>query len=284
MKKLTTLTAMLLLSACASKSPAPVDDEAIEPGYAAESPSAKAKPAKKASEASEPAKQAATTSRSDASGLSEAIESGNDDSIAKAASIVLAKNSNDAKALNAMGLVQYHKGHLPAALLMFDKALKADPRLAAAHSNRGLVYLSQKEDSSALKEFRKALEVDPVNGIAAANIGSIYIENKDYTKALVAMEIAYRQNSKDVKVLNNYGIALTANEKYPQAKDVYKKAMDLNPGNKDIMLNYAILLIEHLNASKDGLDLLSKIRFLGPSPEVRNRINVLENSAKAGLK
>lgn len=283
MTKRTALLALALLSACTSK-PSKTDDEpATESGYANET-KPKSSSRNSMTEASEPPKPTPTTSRSDANGLSDAIETGHDEAIARAASNVLSKNPNDAKALNAMGLVHYRKGHLPAALLMLDKALKADPRLAAAHNNRGLVYLAQKEDADALKEFRKALEIDPTNGVAAGNIGSIYIENKDYTKALVAMEIAYRQNSKDPKILNNYGIALTANEKYSQAKDVYRKAMDSSSGNKDIMLNYAILLIDHMKQNKDGLDLLNKIRFLGPSPEVRNRINVLENTAKAGLK
>ena len=44
-----------------------------------------------------------------------------------------------------------------------------------------------------------------------------------------------------------------------------------------------ILLIDHMNKSADGLDLLDKLKFLGPSAEARNIINGLENRAKAGL-
>ncbi len=280
MSKRYLILALAFLSACSSKPTSSDEAPATEAGYADTSggkTKANAVP-------SDVAKPTQSTSRSDANDLNYAVESGKDEEIAKVASVVLAKNPNDAKALNALGVVHYKRGHLPAALLMFDKALKADPRNSAAHSNRGLVFLSQQEQTDALREFRKALEINNNDSVAASNIGSIYIENKDYTKALVAMEIAYRGNSKDPKILNNYGIALTATGDHGRAKDIYKKALDLASSNQSILLNYAILLIDHLKQPKDGLDLLNKLKFLGPSPEVRNRINVLENSAKAGVK
>jgi Flp pilus assembly protein TadD len=278
MKKRSLMLALALLSACSSKPTSSEEAPATETGY---SDSSKTKGNAAAAEAP---KVTQTTSRSDANDLNYAVENGRDEEIAKAASAVLAKNPNDAKALNALGLVHYRRGHLPAALLMFDKSIKADPNYSAPHTNRGLVYLSQQEQTDAIKEFRKALVLKQNDHVAAANIGSIYVENKDYPKALIALEIAYRGNSKDPKILSNYGIALTGTGDYPKAKDMYKRALDYSSGNMDIMLNYAILLIDHLKNSKEGLDLLNKIKFLGPSPEVRNRINVLENSAKAGLK
>jgi tetratricopeptide (TPR) repeat protein len=278
MKKRSLIAALALLSACSSKPTSPEEAPATESGY---SDSGKTKANATPTDIPKPAQ---TTSRSDSNDLNYAVENGRDEEISKAASTVLAKNPNDAKALNAMGLVHYRRGHLPAALLMFDKAIKADANYSAPHTNRGLVYLSQQEQTDAIKEFRKAIQINSNDHVAGANIGSIYVENKDYPKALVAMEIAYRGNSKDPKILNNYGIALTGTGDYSKAKDMYKKALDYSSGNKDIMLNYAILLIDHMKNGKEGLDLISKIKFLGPSPEVRNRINVLENSAKAGLK
>ena len=54
--------------------------------------------------------------------------------------------------------------------------------------------------------------------------------------------------------------------------------------NREILLNYAILLIDHLNKFKEGVDVLSRLKFVGPPSESRNRIIALENKAKAGLK
>lgn len=293
-KELLILLSLTVAVACSS-SPRASDEDFPEPeiegGDPYQSPAqtnrnTKQSPpaAKREKKEEEPQLESGTTTRSDAQVLVDAVRSGNDEAIAKAATMVLAKNPNDPKALNALGYYHYKKAHYPAAQMMFDKALKVDPHLSEAHNNLGLTLLAENENRDAIKEFRKAIEVNSEDGVAAANLGSIYIENKDYGKALVAMELAYRKNSKDPKIANNYGIALTANKKYSEAKDVYKQALSLSSSNRDIMLNYAILLIEDLNQPQEGLDLLSKVRFLGPSPEARNRINLLENKAKAGLK
>lgn len=227
---------------------------------------------------------AAETSQSDEQALNDAIKSNNDNAIHRAAINVLSKNPNDVKALNAMGMYYYRKGQYSAAQLMLGKGIKVSPNTAELYNNLGLVYAAQKEPREAIKAWRKAIELDPNEANAAANVGAVYVEQKQYIKAFVALEIAYRKNSKDQKVLNNYGITLTAMSRYPEARDIYKQAIKLNENNKDVMLNYAILLIDHMKENQAGLDLLNKVKFLGPSPEARNKINVLENKAKAGIK
>lgn len=225
-----------------------------------------------------------TTSRSDASSLDQAIQDGSDDNIQRVAQGVLAKNQNDIPALLALGVVHYKRSQWVGALMMFDKVIKLDPRNLGARNNRALVYLSQHEVRDAIKEFKKVIEADPTNATAAANLGAIYLENKDYQKAFIAMDIAYQRMSRDPKVLNNYGIALTGAGRFKEARDAYQRALDKSPGSKEVMLNYAILLIDHLKQFSQGLELVNKLKFLGLSPEVKNRINLLENNAKAGLK
>ncbi len=222
--------------------------------------------------------------RNESQALIDAEKNNDFESIYKASTALLAKNPNDVKALNALGLYFAHKGRPSAALMMYGRALKISPNSSEVHNNLALTLLTQKENREALQEFRKALANNNDEGAAAANLGSIYVEHKSYTKALVANEIAYKKNSKDPKVLNNYGISLTGVGKYKEAKEIYQKAMSLNGENKDVIVNYAILLIDHLNQNQEGLDLINKARFLGISPEARNRINTLENKAKSGVK
>lgn len=285
-KKIWTLMCLLLAAACSSSPKAEnVGGESYEvPPPKVAGKNKKDNPPTHAETPVEEPKPMASTARTDAQALVEAVKSENDEAIAKAATGVLGKNPSDAKALNALGFYHYKKGHYSAALLLLGKAIKADPNASEAHNNLGLTYLAEKEDREAIKSFRRAVEVNSNDGVAAANLGSMYVRNGDYIKALVAMEIAYRKNSKDPKILNNYGIALAANKKFNEARDMYKQALNLNSGNKDVMLNYAILLIDGMNQPKEGLELLNKVRFLGPAPEMRNRLNSLENKAKASLK
>lgn len=231
-----------------------------------------------------PSKTTVSAAAASNSAMALAFQSGNDETLKRSAIQILQQNPNDVRALNALGLYHYRRGHMPAALLMFNKALKVDNNSSELHNNLGLVLLSQKDLSAALKEFRTALQINPENGDAAVNIGAIYVENQDYNKALVALEIAYKKNARDVRVLNNYGIALTATGKYDQANDVYKEALRISSSDKNVLLNQAILYVDHLKKYQDGLDIVNKIKFLGLTSEARSTIIGLENKAKAGLK
>jgi Tfp pilus assembly protein PilF len=274
-----------LLIACASEAPKSIDgnndelasDAALEGDQRA---SQEVAPVKKET----PAKTAVTANVSGNSAMAQAFQSGNDEALRRAAIQILQTTPNDVKALNALGLYHYRRGHMPAAQLMFTKALKVSNDSSELHNNLGLVLLAQKDLLGAMKEFRTAMQLNPENGDAAVNIGTIYVEKQDYTKALVAMEIAYKKNARDIRVLNNYGIALVANGKYDQANDVYREALRISSSDKNVLLNQAVLFIDHLKKYQDGLDLVNKIKFLGLSSEARSTINGLENRAKAGLK
>jgi hypothetical protein len=50
------------------------------------------------------------------------------------------------------------------------------------------------------------------------------------------------------------------------------------------MLNLAAVYIEKLNKFDEGLDLINRLKFVGPDQEARQTIKELENKAKAGLK
>jgi Flp pilus assembly protein TadD len=110
----------------------------------------------------------------------------------------------------------------------------------------------------------------------------LYIEEKDYTKAFVALEMAVKKLPRDYNLLNNFGVALTGVRKFNEAKDQYKAALSLNSTGREAMMNLAILQIDQLKNYQDGLDIINKLRFLGPPESARIRLNILENKAKAG--
>jgi Tfp pilus assembly protein PilF len=217
-------------------------------------------------------------------GLSEAIRSQNDEAIYRSATRLLSQNPNDAKVQNALGLYHYKKGRFQAAQYFFSKALKTTPNAADLHNNLGLSLLAQDEKREAIVSLKRAVELDPTNASAAINLSSIYLAEKDYQKALVPLEMTVRKGTKDFRLLNNYGVALAGTGKYTQAKGQYQAALSVNSSAKDVMLNLAILYIDQLKSYQEGMDLLSKVKFLGPPEGSRNRITALENKARAGAK
>lgn len=216
--------------------------------------------------------------------LSDAYRSQNDEAISKAAGQILSQNPQDVKALNAMGLYHYRKSHFQAARYFFSRALQVNPNSGELYNNLGLVSVAMNEQHDGIRNFRKALEINSSDGIAAANLGSIYVQEGDYVKASTVLEIAVKKGMRESRTLTNYGIALSAVGKYDSAKLALEDALKQNSSNKEALYALASLLVDRMKQYSDGLDHLNRLRFLGPGPEMRNKMNALENRAKTGIK
>lgn len=271
----------LTLGACASKELPPASME--EQGQAMSEPVVSTNSPPSSATASAPPVQQVTTPTVK-SNLIDAIRSNHDETIFRTATQALSQNPNEIVALNALGIYHYRKGQHLAAQYMFAKAMKINPNSSELYNNIGLVQLAQKERRDAIKSFRKALELNPNDGVAAANLGALYVEERDFLKAVVPLEIASKKLTKDPRVLNNYAAALANTGKQDQAKGLYVDALRMNSNSKEILFNYCVLLVDHLKQPQEAMDYLNKLKFLGPAQDMRNRMNALENRAKAGLK
>lgn len=216
--------------------------------------------------------------------LSEAYRSQNDEAISRAAIQILSQNPTDEKALNAMGLYHYRKGRFLAAKYFFSRAALTHPKSSALQNNLGLANLALGENTEGLKQFKKALELNPQDGIAAANLGSIYVQEKDFSKAQIALEIALKNGMKETRTMTNYGISLSALGKTEAAKAALDEALKMSGNNKEAMLASAVLLIDQMKQYSQGLEMIERLKFLSPVADMRNRMNTLENKAKAGIK
>jgi len=216
--------------------------------------------------------------------LVDAIKSQNDEQIFRVSGQLLTQNPKDVKAMNAMAMYYFKKGKIDASKYLLNKAIATNPNAGEAYGNMGLIHLANDDRREAIKSFRKALDLNSNDSIAAANAGSIYVAEKDYNKAASVLSVAYNGGVRDAKTMNNYAVALTAVGKFDEAASIYQAAMKEQNNNRELLLNYAILLIDHMNKYKEGMDALNRLKFVGPPSESRNRIIALENKAKAGLK
>lgn len=216
--------------------------------------------------------------------LNAAIKTQSEDQIRTSAERILGRVANDDRALNALAMLSYKKGQFDYAIYLLDKAIGAHPNKSELYSNVGLVQMAQNHRAEAVKSFRKAVELSPDDGVASANLGSLYIAEKDYNKAAIVLETSYKRGPRDAKTLNNFGVALAATGKGDRAKSIYEEALKENSNNREVMLNYAILLVDGLGQPKEGLDVINRLKFLGPPAESRERLSALENKAKAGVK
>ncbi|WP_413585168.1 tetratricopeptide repeat protein [Bdellovibrio sp. HCB274] len=285
MKKYLLIT-VLFIAACSSTPRSNESSEDMMGGMdsVADAPMPEAPAQEKADEPTPEPPKAAPVASSQYSNLNSAIKSQNDEGIYRAATDILAQNGNDARALNALAMYHFKKGRFDLSRYLLSKAIGANPNMAELYSNLGVVQLAQNERREAIKSFKKALSINAMEPVASANVGSIYVQEKDYKKGLLALEVAYSRGVKDPRVMNNYAVALTATGSYDKAADLYKRVVKEDSNNREAMLNYAILLVDKMEKYKDGLDVISRLKFVGGPAGSSNKINALENKAKAGLK
>lgn len=268
-----------VLAACSS---APVEDG---PGDAAKNDTWD----EPAAEPAKPARPSTGDSKAEPRGgshaeLSEAIKAQSDSRILTAAEKLLWQSPEDDRALNAAAMVHYKQGRLDLASYLLGKAVGKHPRKSELHGNLGLIETARGNKGEAIAHYRKAIELNPDDSVSAANLGALYVEARDYAKALVVLEIAHRRGFRDSRVLNNYGIALAAAGKHEKALDIYDEALKENANSREALLNKAIVLVEHLDRAKEGLEVINRLKFVGAPSESRERLSLLENKANAGVR
>ena len=92
----------------------------------------------------------------------------------RARDILLAAGSDDAEVRNTLGGMYLQAGKLEAAAAEFEKAVEADPALAEAYYNLGLIRASRGNSSEALAYLRKAIELRPAFAEAHCSLGHVH--------------------------------------------------------------------------------------------------------------
>lgn len=293
MKNILRLLPILFLVACASTpestkqstpdySPVEVETSPAKTGSAKSEAKSEAKAKMEAEFADVPVRENRDTSPY--AQLSEAVRVQSDDRMYQVASGILMDNPQDMRALNVMAMYHYKKGRFELAEYLMRKAISVNSVTGELHNNLGVILLAKNERRAAIQSFRKALELNMDDAVAAANAGAFYVVEKDYSKARIALETAYKRGVRDPKIMNSYAVALAAGGKNDQAADLYEAILKNNSNDRETLFNYATLLIEGQKKYSEGLDVISRLKFVGGLAESRSRINALENKAKAGLK
>ncbi len=197
---------------------------------------------------------------------------------------LLQSNPNDFKLYNVIGMAYYRSQAYENALFNLNKALQLQPRSVEVLLNLSLVQLAKGEKRNALLTLKKAGSVKADHPEVNSILGFIYLQSKDYQKAQIAYEMAYKAGLESSPYANNYAVSLVGVKKYEQADVIYKEALTADQNNKEILFNYSILLIEQLKKYQEGVDLLTKLKYLGPDLDMIEKVNSLENMINGQVK
>ena len=126
----------------------------------------------------------------------------------------------------------YKRGAYDRAIKDYTKAIKLDPKDAAAYNNRGFAYNEEGAYDRAIKDFTKAIDLDPKDAAAYNNRGFAYNEEGAYDRAIKDSTKAIDLDPKDAAAYNNRGfarysrgLAYEKEKDYAKAIAYYKKAI-----------------------------------------------------------
>jgi tetratricopeptide (TPR) repeat protein len=92
------------------------------------------------------------------------------------------------------------RGDNSEAIVKYQEILKADPQLAPAYNNLGLLYYNQRDYAHAIPVLRQGLRLNPQMTSASALLGTCLYATGQYEEARQALESALQGNPQDHQV------------------------------------------------------------------------------------
>ena len=123
---------------------------------------------------------------------------------------------------------------------VFEKAIGIDERNSLAYSNRGSVFVEQKEYEKAILDFNKAIDIDPQKAEAYINRGLSKGLLGRHSEAFLDYDEAIEINPQYATAYYNRGIAKSELGQVAEAIADYDKAIDLNPQHATAYYNRGI--------------------------------------------
>ncbi len=119
------------------------------------------------------------------------------------------------------------------------------PRVAEALNAAGwrLQHVYDAADE-ALVVFQKAIQADPRFSWPHHNIGRVYMAKADYAQARVWLERALAVNPDHWRALYNYGVTNANLKRWPDALAAYRRALAISPNDARLHANVGWTLIE----------------------------------------
>jgi tetratricopeptide (TPR) repeat protein len=172
-------------------------------------------------------------------------------------------------------------GNLPKAIQDYKGAVAANPELAEAHSNLGLIYNQQHQYAQAVTEFRKALAINPKDAITYNGIGAALRAQKDLSGAINNWQTAVSLDPKLATAHYNLGVAYELQRDYDRALNSYDEAVNCDHRLGEAFYRQGLILekrhrIDEAKAKfKAALKASSNSEY---SADARQKIATLEGS------
>lgn len=161
--------------------------------------------------------------------------------------------SDDAVALNLLGLIRVRQGNSSEAERLFVRAISTGHKIIGPRINLAMMYAASRPEE-ALDELKNALIIAPDDSQAQTLVRTITKESalsairSGKTEKAVALVVKAREiRPKDPEVLYEYGMVTFESGLYPDAQAALERALQLRPGYSEAQYALArVYLSENL--------------------------------------
>jgi len=123
-------------------------------------------------------------------------------------------------------------GQLPAAVQLFDRALRLKPEFPRAHADLAIALWQQDRLPEAIDQLRIALRLDPRAAQAHTNLASLYAMTGRLSEAVAEFHQALALDPGNEVAHTNLGNALLQLGQVPEAMLEYRQALRLRPDDE----------------------------------------------------
>ena len=162
----------------------------------------------------------------------------------------LRADSENFKALLAVGQIHLSAGRLVEARPLVERAAKLRPDSPEALNNLGGLELAQDQPARAAAAFERALAAEPNLPYALMNAGSAYSRLGKLDQAERTLRRAVDLQPKDADALDQLGLALARQDKLDEAKEFFQRAIEAQRDHVSAISNLAVVYLKQNQPSE----------------------------------
>jgi predicted O-linked N-acetylglucosamine transferase (SPINDLY family) len=176
---------------------------------------------------------------------------------------VLAAAPRHFDALHMLGVLEYAKGELAAAVASIHAAIAVRADFAPAYVNLGLPLQKLGRTEEAIACYDRALALAPGYAEAHYSRGNALLDLKRLDDAVESFDRALALAPGDARALYNRGLALFEQQRLQDAVASFDRALEVRPGYTLALYSRAVAL-QHLRRAEDVAATLARLVDIAP--------------------
>jgi tetratricopeptide (TPR) repeat protein len=186
----------------------------------------------------------------------------------------IARNPTCWMAYLNLGNILYQANRIPAAMDLFNHAMRIKP--AAAHYSLGNALVQKGRNPEAIEEYKEALQIDPDYAEAHNNLGGALFLIGRTSEAIQHYEHALRINPDYAEAHNNLGSVLVQTGRSSEAIEHFKQALRMTPNSASMHTSLGAALAQMGRTSEAIEEFRTALRINVNYVEARNNLAKLE--------